>query len=175
MGAVAGALPVDPLMIQLGQMAVVGLVRVDGAGRGSGGCSFGGICSGVRTNDAVVGAGVLKPKSMVALENGLVDVRAAAAGARAVAVADAGDAAGAGKGVVVGMVGAVGAAGASAGATTAGAVSGTGGVARSLTGAFCPVEPESLIVTVAKFAAAAGVTNAGGEDDGEFGADGGGG
>jgi hypothetical protein len=118
--------PVDPLMIQLGQMAVVALVRVDGAGRGSGGCSFGGICSGVRTNDAVVGAGVLKPKSMAALEKGLVDARAAAAGARAVAVADAGDAAGAGKGAVVGMVGTVGAAGASAGATTAGAVSGTG-------------------------------------------------
>jgi hypothetical protein len=46
-------------------------------------------------------------------------------------------------------------------------------VARSLTGAFCPAEPESLIVTVAKFVAAAGVTDTGGEDDGEFGADGG--
>jgi hypothetical protein len=65
----------------------------------------------VRTDDAVVGAGVPKLKSMAALEKGLVDARAAAAGARAMAVADAGDTAGAGKGAVVGMVGVVGAAG----------------------------------------------------------------
>jgi hypothetical protein len=119
----------------------------------------------VRTGDVVVSDGVPKTKSMATPEKGLAGTRAMVAGTSAVKVAGAGDAMGAGKGVVVGTVfGTIGVVstaerGWGARATAEGSSSATG--------------TESLIGTAAKSAMAAGVTDGGGEDGGEFGADGG--
>jgi hypothetical protein len=98
-----GVLPVDPLAIQSGWMTVLALIGVD-SGHGGSDCALGGICSGVRIGDSVVGVGVLKPKSMVALEKGLAGARTAVIGEHAMVVASAGSTTEAGKGVAVGVV-----------------------------------------------------------------------
>jgi hypothetical protein len=64
------ALPMDPLMIKLGQTG-------GGSGHDGGSCTLGAIYTGVRSSNTIVGAGVLKPKSMVAQEKGLAGARAA--------------------------------------------------------------------------------------------------
>jgi hypothetical protein len=64
----------------------------DSGGAGSD-CTLGGICSGVRTGDAVVVVvGVPKLKPMVALEKEKASARTAVTGMRAMAVAGAGGA-----------------------------------------------------------------------------------
>jgi hypothetical protein len=61
-----GVLLVDPLIIKLGQTVTVAPIEVDGdgGGRGNSGCVLHRICSGVRTGDAVIYAGIPIPKSM---------------------------------------------------------------------------------------------------------------
>jgi hypothetical protein len=92
-GTAAGidVLLVGPLVIQSGRTAAVAPVGADGSDGGHGGsdCTLGGICSAVRTDDAIVGAGVPKLKSMVAPEKGLAGARTAAMSTHAVAVARA--------------------------------------------------------------------------------------